>query len=628
MPMKETPFFQCVALALAEVFALAGCDADDTEAFDAADDDTELRGYALTTSIWDTLTIPVCWEDFSDSTSQQRGWVRDAVAESWGANSDVVFVGWGECHTGSPGVRIAVADDQIGPRVEALGNELDGLPQGMWVNFTYYNWAPACQNDPESCTKATAAHQFGHVLGFADEQNRPDTPDNCVPPQGEDGNLLVGGWDAESVMNYCHWDGEGRLSNTDIEMVQLLYGPGLHQRNDYIEYGHGENLWENDWWATVGGPCSDGYTRHDFSFEHEGNGDCWESESFWLDPFNVHDCRVRVNGYNAAGFFNGVCKITIQEKKEGGSTHWEVSPGVCRDDAGGYPSWSDLQWVSEERCLEACRNEVECQGAAYDAANNYCQIFGVFGTNAGSNADAVVTTGNMSQPNFTCHINRGFQRNISPGVCRDDAGNYPRWSRLYGVDLEDCLQACDAEPSCQGTAYKDSQHRCSIYGDFGANAGTDPDAIVTGGAMLNAGYVCQAGVADFCGVYDGRTIALRTAHDRYMMARGSLTGYDISQQTYIGGWEQFDVECVGDKVGLHTFHGRYVMPRSASTGYDVRQQTYLGYWELMTPVRNGDGTWSFRTHTGRYLSASDWYPRLIGQQPHNLAWEHFVVIPQ
>jgi len=204
---------------------LAGCGAA-PESFEqeAAPATAQSNIYAVTDALWPApkdsvfTRIGVCWEN-GTGYETEMGWAQDAVQASWQAVSFVRFEGWGPCSTKPEQVHININDSN--PRVSGgIGTQLDLV----YLNFTYKNWDPGCQGNLEYCIRSNAAHEFGHVLGIAHEQNRPDSP--CDQTQGSDGDSYFA-YDPDSIMNYCR-PNSPNLSAGDIDGIQRLYGGNFY----------------------------------------------------------------------------------------------------------------------------------------------------------------------------------------------------------------------------------------------------------------------------------------------------------------------------------------------------------------------------------------------------------------
>ncbi len=199
--------------------------------------------YVLESAVWESSIINVCWENPDQNNQADRVLIQNAIENTWEAVSMVDFVGWEVCTPESGGIRIQLSDES--PQTKGLGANIAGLENGMILNTTFHNWGcrgvdgnrmpcvfPYNGYSREDYIRISTVHEFGHALGFAHEQNRIDTPSWCDLPQGAEGTMPVGGWDLNSVMNYCNpeWGGDGQLSEMDIAGVQAIYGTKMVEK--------------------------------------------------------------------------------------------------------------------------------------------------------------------------------------------------------------------------------------------------------------------------------------------------------------------------------------------------------------------------------------------------------------
>lgn len=228
---------------------LAACGGSSGEIDDVAVDSNELYGNKDYYWSGSPPMIPVCWENpgsgnisaptFTVSEATSRTWVREAVEGQWSRYGRVNFTEWSEdCTSGEAGVHIQIT--KTGGSSAPGGSTLDGVDNGVKLNL-YYNDRPtdcqASQANLKRCVQAVALHEFGHVLGFYHEEERPDYPGGsgaCADQDWDNDNpQYYGAYDIDSVMSYCGqpaWDistWKTEISPGDIASVQKAYGRRL-----------------------------------------------------------------------------------------------------------------------------------------------------------------------------------------------------------------------------------------------------------------------------------------------------------------------------------------------------------------------------------------------------------------
>lgn len=217
-------------------------------------------GIDKSVTLWTTMgnTIPVCW--ITPGFDREKRIVRQAVLDTWAYYADLSFTGWGDCPTQGEAqlVRIrilnqGVANSGAGGSAAMGTRALSKAGETANVNMSF---------NPDGSADAqrieyVGVHEFGHVLGFAHEQDMPgnvEGPAQCKTNGVDPNGAPVTAYDRNSVMNYCNADGnsQGRLTDVDVLGVRAVYGTRTHfAPSAAILLGDGQV------WRSTGRPCND-----------------------------------------------------------------------------------------------------------------------------------------------------------------------------------------------------------------------------------------------------------------------------------------------------------------------------------------------------------------------------------
>ena len=223
--------------------SIAACGIED-ESTETSTDTQDLYGLGTVARSWgDTngAVVPVCWED-PDAHLDIQIRVREILRETWESYANISFTGpepslpfgglWGACsETAGRRIHVVFSEETNfrGKTFTSNGGAMVILIADRALGENYERF------------RYEVIHEFGHALGFAHEQQRPDNFVNGIamqcgkPKTDEDyinyapaygGINLTPTYDVNSIMNYCN-PAPGYLQDLslgDIRGVRAAYG--------------------------------------------------------------------------------------------------------------------------------------------------------------------------------------------------------------------------------------------------------------------------------------------------------------------------------------------------------------------------------------------------------------------
>jgi Ricin-type beta-trefoil lectin domain len=203
-----------------------------------AEADPEL--YGQVSKYWPTSQrdVGVCWEAATFQNlayAEERVWIEDAVRRNWMRHARVNLVdstgssSWPMCSHATRGLRVGISSSQPGGDHVGLGSDLNNVANGLRLSDCGAAFPPPPGVTQEQCVRRIALHEFGHALGFYNEEERPGEglPDCDGHPGTIAGGQKLGAYNPASLMSECGTGNAVDLSPGDIAAVQRAYGHRL-----------------------------------------------------------------------------------------------------------------------------------------------------------------------------------------------------------------------------------------------------------------------------------------------------------------------------------------------------------------------------------------------------------------